>query len=204
MNQESKNIINLMSEVRSLFEQIAMLLGTGDQIFGEQGWSSANSSTVTGGNSASINHPRDWAPELFCRFYKNEKYPNILFYLGVIIDNRDNYQDYPKDFEPIITAGYYDYGDGETIGNWNIWRSRWHIYSDEQNYGGAICTLKPKNRDDFEEKDNNFNKLRSLALPLVSIKNTNDLKEKAIEPLLNDLVIQKQGHKGVGTSIAAR
>ena len=43
---------------------------------------------------------------------------------------------------------------------------------------------------DFTEKESNFKMLRSLALPLVDIKNSNDLKIKIINPLLSDLANQ--------------
>ncbi len=193
MNQESSKILNLMSEVRGFFEQIAILLKTYDQIVDESGWS-ANDSTVTGGNSASINNPKSWAPEFLCRFYLNNKYSHILLYTCVIIDNRDNNESYPadnkKDFEPIITSGYYDYGKKNTAKDWNVWRSRWHIYSEDPNYDGTIYTFDPNTNYDFTEKESNFKKLRSLALPLVDIQNSNDLKIKVINPLLSDLAKQ--------------
>jgi hypothetical protein len=190
MSLEGTNIVSLISEVRNLCEQVAMLLGTADQIVKKENWKSANGSTVTGGNSASINNPRAWVPEFLCRFYVNENFSQLLFYLAVILDNREKDKDYPpkssgKFDEPIITAGYYDYGD-KKVEKWDLWQCRLHVYSDDPDYNGEIFTTIPKETIS-SVKDRNFKQLISLAIPLINVIDSSYLEVKIIDPLFQHI-----------------
>ena len=190
MRSDGKNITDLMFEIRKLCEQVAMLLGSADQIVKKEKWISANGSTVTGGNSASINRPRAWFPEYFCRFYENENLPSFLYFISVILDNRENSGHYAAKnvgqfSEPIITSGYYDYGENK-VGKWDHWRCRWHVYSDDPDYKGEIFTTIPK-EPLFSGNEKNFKQLNSLAIPLMYINNSNDLQSKLIDPLFKHM-----------------
>ena len=206
MSPEGTNIVSLISEVRNLCEQVAMLLGTADQIVKKENWKSANGSTVTGGNSASINNPRAWVPEFLCRFYVNENFSQFLLYLAVILDNREKNKHYaPKNSgkfdEAIITAGYYDYGDKKVEG-WDHWRCRWHVYSDDPDYDGEIFTTIPKDPI-FSVKDRNFKQLISLAIPLIDVKDSSDLEVKIIDPLFQHMktnIIKRLTQRSTGFS----
>lgn len=189
MAENGETILKLMGEIRKICMQIAQLLGTADQLFEEHGWLTANSTTVTGGNSVSLNKPKEWVPEFYCRFYTNKKLPIVLLYIAVILDNRENNENYAakeKDEfdEPLLTSGYFVHPNKD-IGIPVKHRCRWHVYSEDPHYNGNIYETIPG--DDWGENEKDFDKLRSLAFPLVSVKNSDELKSKVVDLIINDM-----------------
>lgn len=182
MKKSDSSINLLITEIRRLSEQISLLLKSADYIFQQSKWNILNSD-VTSEISKSIDNPQKWFSEYFCRFYKNIKYPKVQIYIAVILDNRSSNSAYDFD-EPIITGGYF----------WNIdnpdkvelWRCRWHVYTDNKNYKGNISSVYPKEKN-WKESEKNFDYLKTMARPLFEINNSGDLQHLIIEPLINEL-----------------
>lgn len=206
MSEDGKNIVKLMTEIRTLCKEISALLETADRIVERDNWSSINnrSSTVTEAVSKDLGKPFEWVPEFLFRFYTNKQScPHILLYVAVILDNRKNDPAYtPKGKErfeePILTAGYFDYGNEEVVEE-NVWKEAYckgHFFSNDLCYDGKIWPVEPKEMKCFakQEKDKNLVKftlplkLKSLALPLIDISDPNNLKERVIDPLLTDMI----------------
>jgi len=183
MNDNSLNsIAKLISELRNFSEQISLLLKSSDYIFQKRNWAILNSD-ITLDSSKLIDYPLKWFPEFFCRFYKNQDYANVQFYIAVILDNRNSNKSY--DFgEPIITCGYFwGLNNPEKV---DLWRCRWHVYSDNKNYKGVICELDPMQKK-WSSSESDFIHLKSLALPLTEITSSNVLQKSIIEPLFDKL-----------------
>ena len=188
MGEEGKSILLLVKEIRKLCENIASLLGTTDQLVDAVGWVNAtSSSSVTSGNSTSLNSPQYWFPETFYRFYKNKRYPNILLYVAIVLDNRENHDSYPatgqKEFaEPILTAGYCNYGENSVGNEWEVWHCKGHFfYTEDPSYDGQIYTTS--RQESWHTSWGSLVSLHSLALPLVAVANATELKEKVVDPL---------------------
>ena len=176
MKEESMNISNLITQIRTLCKETAALLKTADSLVEKNGWSTITGSYTTSGNSSSLDDPIGWVPELLYRYYTNtEEYPNKLLYVAVILDNRYDNPAYPtggkdKLEEPILTAGYFDYGDEKIVNN-SVWKDvycKGYFFSDGLSYDGSIVTLKPENMKCFSDKTTDGSlvnrKLKSLAL----------------------------------------
>jgi hypothetical protein len=120
-------------------------------------------------------------------------------YVAVILDNRYDNPAYPtggkdKLEEPILTAGYFDYGDEKIVNN-SVWKDvycKGYFFSDGLSYDGSIVTLKPENMKCFSDKTTDGSlvnrKLKSLALPLIDIKDTAKIEKSVIQPLLTDMI----------------
>ncbi|MBT5306207.1 MAG: hypothetical protein HON76_08905 [Candidatus Scalindua sp.] len=200
MKEESMNISNLITQIRTLCKETAALLKTADSLVEKNGWSTITGSYTTSGNSSSLDDPIGWVPELLYRYYTNtEEYPNKLLYVAVILDNRYDNPAYPtggkdKLEEPILTAGYFDYGDEKIVNN-SVWKDvycKGYFFSDGLSYDGSIVTLKPENMKCFSDKTTDGSlvnrKLKSLALPLIDIKDTAKIEKSVIQPLLTDMI----------------
>jgi len=194
------NISNLITQIRTLCKETAALLKTADSLVEKNGWSTITGSYTTSGNSSSLDDPIGWVPELLYRYYTNtEEYPNKLLYVAVILDNRYDNPAYPtggkdKLEEPILTAGYFDYGDEKIVNN-SVWKDvycKGYFFSDGLSYDGSIVTLKPENMKCFSDKTTDGSlvnrKLKSLALPLIDIKDTAKIEKSVIQPLLTDMI----------------
>jgi len=193
MNDASKAILQVMAEARKLCEQVARLLGSADQIVAkhvvkEQHWECPKGNQTTGGNSESLLRAKYWIPEYYFRMYTNDGCPGILLYVAVILDNREDNKRYPPngsaEFEPIVTAGYFDYGQ-TTDGRLWPQRCRWHVYSEDDAYAGKVFETRPTK--DWPENERDFLVLRSLAKPLVSVKDSTELETVVVQPILDDL-----------------
>ena len=191
---------------RTLCMSICALLQTADSLVMDASQSTITGNNITTGNSKDINEPKGLVPEFFYRFYTNKQsHPHILLYVAVILDNRyDNPAYTPKDKEnfeePILTAGYFDYGNEEVVEQ-HVWREDYlkaHFFSEEKKYDGKICNVEPEKMICFAKQIKSKTlgkkelfalplKLKSLALPLININDTKNLKEKVIDPLRDDI-----------------
>ncbi len=109
-------------------------------------------------------------------------------YVAVITGNREDNPNYPpngkSEFEPIITAGYFDYGKTAPK-NIDGWRCRWHVYTEDSKYDGTIFELDQSGHG-WKPREKNIKALRSMALPLPAIREQDDLNKSVIEPVIND------------------
>lgn len=185
MSEMSKEILKLMIQTRKIFEQVGALLSTADGLMGEAGWD-AITNTCLSGSSASINLPKQWMPYEVFRFYKKEDSANLLLFVCVLLDARDDYES--ELGQSLITAGCFDYGESEVGDKWSYWWSRFHGYMPERTDDGVVHHVDPKTQ--WPSESYPFETVSTFAWPLASIENTSDLKEKIIEPLLQ-LTLEK-------------
>ena len=141
---------------------------------GEAAWDTTN--TCLSGSSASINLPKQWMPYEVFRFYKKEDSPNLLLFVCVLLDERD---DYESEFsQSLITAGSFNYGESEEGDKWEYWEywwSRFHGYMPERTDDGVVHHVDPKINGPMRATH-----LRCIYVAgLASITNTSDLKEKS-------------------------
>jgi hypothetical protein len=203
MKEKGMNISNLITQIRTLCKETAALLQTTDRLVEKDGWSAISGSTVTSGNSGSLYDPVGWVPELFYRYYTNsEEYPNKLLYVAVILDNRNDNPVYPpknKELfeEPILTAGYFNYGKKVVEGN--VWPAEYckaHFFSDDEEYNGEIWSVEPEKMICITQQTRDKKlvefasplSLRSLALPLIDITDTPKIEKSVIDPLFRDMI----------------
>lgn len=183
-------ITQIVSEIRNISEQISLLLKSADNFFEKNNFRSINGGSVTGENSTSIDKPKYWFPEFFCRFYNSQDYPNVQMFFSVILDNRGDNQSY--DFNrPIVTAGYFLEHTEPTKTNW--WLCRWHVYTENKNYDGKICVLRSENKTTWKEKETKFFKImKSIAIYLEDTTSSEILNTKLLEPLFREFQNEKK------------
>jgi len=156
MSEDGKNILKMVEQIRKLCEQISLLLRTADEQMGKEGWEAYNN-VVLSESSASLLAPEKWFPHELFRFYKNGDYPHLLAYVSVLLDSYsysglDKYEE--ELTEPLVTAGFFDYGQGKQVGdNWEYWYSRWYGYMEKRKDDGTIHASEKNWHEDGGEKD---------------------------------------------------
>lgn len=191
MSENGKNIINVIKEIRQLSEQIHLLLSTSDELMKEKGWEPFNK-TVMVEHSNSLDIPEEWYPYYLFRFYKKDK-SNFLLYIGILLYN-DNEGYYEITEQPLITAGYFDYGQNKvTLNTFEWWYAKWFGYLEEK-ADGIIYSSDDNWKDNWKASSNEDSKInypfinwKCFGLPLTNITNSDELQSKIIKKLIDIL-----------------
>ncbi|MHA1941414.1 MAG: hypothetical protein ACW97P_06780 [Candidatus Hodarchaeales archaeon] len=189
MSNDGQNILELFQQARRICEQVALLLRSQEAQMEKKAWKTDRSTGVSD-LSYSIKYPTWWIPIVVFRLYKNENYPNKLAFASVLLDNHwDN--EYSLT-EPLVTAGFFDYGNEEVNGDWQYSFARiygylyknqnWEANGEPFSFDRAMLSSSHKG---------NFKNGKVFALPLVSIKNDKEIKSKITNKLLT-LVEKKE------------
>ena len=133
MSNDGKNITECWAEMRKIFEQIILLIQTADTKMIEYKLEKASPAPIDVNQRLWRDNWRQQLlpSEIFSLYYtKDDK---ILCFVSILLHD-PNLLHYPEnDYyqeikEPIITAGWFDYGDKEIENNWQYWYSRFHGY----------------------------------------------------------------------------
>lgn len=179
MSDDGKNIIATFQQLRRFCEQISLLLGSVDALMASEGWKPTGNSPVMVGVSYSLQLPRYWIAQDFFRFYKHEKHRNILAFVSVLADDAT---DEGSLKEPILTAGWFDYGEGTEVGDqWEYEWRRWHLRMPERTDDGKLLSA---DSEIWPKESLPFRRVSTSGMPLTSIVDVEGLKGNIIEPLL--------------------
>lgn len=146
-------------------------------------WKSEGNNSISD-ISYSLLNPSQWIPIIAFRFYKHKNYPGILSYVSVLLCDHLDRKYTIK--EPLVTAGFFDYGTAEVKDNWEYWYARYFGYlSKDHNLnadGQSFRFDKGMLSVDIQGK---FENGMLFALPLVSIVNAKDIETQVVDRLLN-------------------
>jgi hypothetical protein len=194
MNNDGKNIFDMFKQIRNFCVQIANLLLTIDEQIGREGLESVNNTAVAY-SSSSLANPKQWIPASFFRYFINKEHKNLLIFVSILVDD-DIGHDY-KLSEPLITAGYFDYGkDKEVKDNWQYWYSNWLGYIGRNIKFGKTYESTPNWKEEKPWNEDKpevypFEAWKCFGLPLVSISNAQDVNSKIVTPLIEMLPLRK-------------
>lgn len=178
MNENGKNAMKLINQIKKLYEEISLVLRTADKYMENNEWKpKAGNTAVTW--SYHLAYPDWWIPQDIFRFYLKEGYEHLLPFITVILFDRDNEAELT---EPLISAGYFDYEKGNTISIWEYWYAHLHVKQDSFEIDGKLLPIQLKDFDKYP-----FKYAYSLATPLMQIENSQSLLENIVDPLLKGL-----------------
>jgi hypothetical protein len=183
MSNNGENILKSVKQMRQLCEQISLLLRTADEQMTKADWSSEGNTAIAD-SSSSILNPTYWIPIAVFRFYRHKNHTNRLAYVSVLLD--DHWERKYTIEEPLITAGFFDYGTAKVSDDYEYWYARCYGYlskdrnlkADGQPFRFDKMMLSLDHRGDFEGGE-------VFAVPLVSIANANDVESQITNKLLN-------------------
>ncbi len=185
MSEDGANIIQIFHGVERIYSQIALLLNTVDEIMGNEGWKGFKK-VVSYGSSLSLDYPERWFPHILLRFYKHEANPHLLAFVSILLtDDIEEYYEVEIN-EPLITAGYFDYGESNEVGNnWDYWYAKcFGYYGENPDANGIVYGTKTDWEDDWNDKFH-FQSFKCFGLPLISITNATDVETKIVQRLIS-------------------
>ncbi|MBT9132499.1 MAG: hypothetical protein DDT32_01224 [Syntrophomonadaceae bacterium] len=179
---DGQQILDGLIQTRKFFEQISLLLRTAEDLLKESGWDNHSSSMKSSDTTSHLYHPRKWMPKEVSRFFVNEEHKDLLTYVGVLLDQEGAWRGFN---EPWITCGLFQFlPDKNPHEKFNSlsWVTQ-HLV-DERDPDGNFYTYEwpPE-----EQEGLNLLYDATLALPLVQIRSAEDLKQKIIVPLLEEV-----------------
>lgn len=190
MSDDGKNVLKLVKQMRELCQQVSLLLRTADEQMMKADWNSVGNNALEG-VSYSILNPSEWIPIMAFRFYKNKDHPHRLAYVSVLLD--DHWDRKYTITEPLVTAGFFDHGNGElSDDDWDYWYSRVYGYLSKDHDLKADGQPFEFNRTMLStDKQGKIERGKVFALPLISIKNAEDVDSQVTTRLVTLLREQK-------------
>jgi len=180
MSAEGNIITELFKQTRKACDQIGLLLRTADELMLKKGFKSEGNGALEG-ISYSINSPLQWVPTYAFRFYKiSEK---RIAFISVLVDD-DVVERYYTVNEPYVTAGFLDFGKLDANLNGNYWLAKYFGYLLKDPQVAADGNAHPFKNDGKDPKLK-FQDGQVFAVPLVSIKNADDVKNEIVSKLVN-------------------
>jgi hypothetical protein len=191
IEKSAKNVVEGFRVLRRFCRDVSLLLNESNKMMEEDGWTRISKRTPAIETSGGLDNPDCWLPDAFFCFYEQAKKEHLLPYISVHVDDLEA-EDYDPDCikEPIISAGWLDFGVGKkAVTEWckNYWICYSHLWMENRKDDGTPCTddlWKISEVDSFPSGTVN---VTAFAHPLEVVINSETLKEKIVQPLLNAL-----------------
>lgn len=183
MGELGKNIVAAFKQLESFFQEVAQLLTTTDSLMKKADWELWAGSQAIAEGSSSLNGVHRWLPWCFFRIFKKAGLPHIMAFVSVIVGDPE---DKVAVDEAIITAGWFDHGEGNEIGkNWDYWHARWHMWMPDRNEEGKLCSSDP--RKDWDNPPEGIRVASTFGYPLDEITSAADLEQRIVQRLVQEI-----------------
>lgn len=165
---------------------------TAEDLLIEKGWASATTSMKAADITSHLYQPQKWIPKGISRFFLNEEVKNVLVYVGVLLDWDYSWKGFD---EPWVTCGVFQFMQG--VDPTEDLELEWidaHL-TDQHDPDGTFYPYRwPQEKIESEESEGEIYRA-TMALPLVGIKNADDLEKRVITPLLEEVAKIKKVSK---------
>jgi len=183
MSLDGSNILENFKETKRILSNTSILLQTADSLMIKNGWQSEGQGVRE--SSSDLKNSARWVPWTLYRFYKKGEILRRAF-ISILLDNQ------PEDeyglVEPLITAGYFDIAAQE---HWYYHWSQLYAYvSDKDERGDGRIIELPFDADWRKRVPSSsvggkpIGAAKCFAVPLTSVKSSQDLEAKIVSPLL--------------------
>lgn len=150
MTEDGKKVHEFIKEIRRFSEELTLLLRTVEPLMNEERWITATGNTTYASSSNSLQNAKKWYPFDLFRFYLNPKYPLILAFVSIILEEDKGSDESPKTpiTEPLVTAGYFVFDNKEDTNpsNGNYSWARWYGLKENRIDDGRIW------QEDFKDE----------------------------------------------------
>lgn len=194
MTNNGKNIVDGFKVFGNFCKDVALLLKTANNLMEDHDWLYISHKTKAVQQLSSLKESDYWLPDAYFCFYENVKCKQLLSYIAIHVGD---YSDPGRDIkEPRISAGWLDYGRGKNaIGAWekdyrvcyaHLWINNNQAKCNGKLYHGDL-------REIYEDKSTPSGiKVATFARNLEEITNSEKLREKIVQPLLDGLNTRKK------------
>jgi hypothetical protein len=189
MTESAANVIVGFRTLRKFCENVAELLVKTNELMEEAGWEQIKRYVPAVEINQSLDNPKWWMPDTFFCYYEGADAQRLLPFIVVVVD--DLYGEDPNRVkEPLISAGWAEY-PVDTIAK-EEWGKDYrvhysHLWVKNRQDDGTLCSGDA--RDIWEDKkmEEGAIRLTTFAYPIEVITDSEALKEKIVQPLLEML-----------------
>lgn len=185
LTADGQQILAGLAETRKFFEQVSLLIRTAEDCLRDAGWDN-----LFGNKCAEITghlyKPRSWMPTDIYRFFvaseDSEENRDLILFVGVLLDREGAWSGFK---EPWITCGLYQFSPDVNVREFRYWDwVRAHL-DDQHDPDGDfyVYVCSPEEQQEYD----GLMYEAIMALPLVAITSAEDLKQKFIDPLLQEI-----------------
>lgn len=174
-----RDIYQAMRSLRTFHEQVALLLQTADAMMAEAGHDVHRScqSTAVAYYSYVVDKAPQWTPEFAFRWYAVPADEHVAAFISVILCPRDPVPGVPPFEEPLVSCGVGRFDLGVPYGNKLYHRARAILWTNVDRDGTWGLHQPALGKEGPMRID-------LMAVPLVQVTSTQDLRERVISPLL--------------------
>jgi hypothetical protein len=181
-HNDGSNIVEALRSLRKLCAEIASLLSSADNLMSHNGWTPMVGN-VYGRLTYTLAEPKKWIQQDIFRLYRNPELKHLACFISVILDDTEK----PDSItEPLLTAGFFDYGIGSEVGisekHFDYSLVRWHLNMPDRNDKGVLTQIE--HEPSLKET---FKRVGTIGIPLLSITDALGLQRTIITPLLKGL-----------------
>jgi hypothetical protein len=175
MEENGKNIIQVIKHVQKFFNEIAQVIQKVDDLMGRDGWNHLYKNIITDDVSRHLENPDGWLPYMNFRVYVKEGDENTLKGITFNYDIENE--------QPRIMVGKVEFKDRKKMITWENYWIIWKLWELDEN---ETKKLDGTVYDSFKCKSTELTKEAKLfAYNLVDINNEADITNKIVKPLLN-------------------
>ena len=183
MTEDGEKMIAMMRRLRELSGQCSLLLKEVDkQMDAHERGPKKKVPSEPWEPTPTIAPPAKWFPETLARFYTHgnpdgvqDRQGSVLAYVSILLN--DERHGHYKLTEPLLTAGYFDYGPKEIDDEWeyNDYAEWYGHYHGRERDGSVVESSEGwKAKGDREYTCESW---KCLGLPLVTVTNSKDVEE---------------------------
>jgi len=182
---EGRKLTEFIQDIQNLSRDIAGLLETADGLMEKAGWSSNSGTRATAELSQSLKTHGLWYAPQFFRFYEHLTKKNRLAFVSVLLfDYHGNFNGFEQ---PLVTVGWFDYGDKTVGDDWEYYYARFHAWIKDRQDDGTIYKTTPAKDWPNHATKYRFITAHTAGLPLVAVRNEQDLSGGLIQPILDSM-----------------
>lgn len=192
MTESAVNIVAGFRTLRKFCESVGELLDNANELMKEEGWKPIKKIPVFEVCS-DLESANTWLPDTFFCYYTHAEHQHRLPFVAVLLDDLiDDDPDPNCVKEPLISAGWADYPIGSNakkeLGDEDFRIHYGHLWLGNRRDDGTVSSGDAKNLLEDEEDEDVVSKvveITTFAHPLELITDSESLKQKVVQPLLN-------------------
>jgi len=193
--QGGQQILRGLSEMREFFRQVSLLLRTAEDLLYEKGWRDMFNSAKSCDLTSDLGQPGKWMPRDIYRLYitteDDSRYRDIIVYLSVHLDQEGAWKGFK---EPWISCGVCKFlADRRPDKVRPSDYIRAHL-ENEHDPDGVFWIYSHEAGEEWYD-DVGITYEASMALPLVEIRSSEELKQKIMQPLSTQIEEATENHK---------
>jgi len=183
MSDDGEKILSGIKQLREFFVQCSLLLRTVDDQMKSEGWDVEGNKAIAY-TSTSLREPKQWFPDYLYRYYRHTKKNNLLLFVSILFDDDIDGEYRTSLVQPLITAGYLDYGSERTANDedQHKWTAAMYGYEGDLSTAGSISSREIKEED--QNQDYECESFGCFGFPLVEVHNPDDILGKVVRRLI--------------------